>query len=61
MVYVGKNPNLLNVKGFWKTVYENGNVSEMLELDLPVSEGSEDKWRVSTIGSDNHLDGFEGV
>lgn len=60
MVYLGKKTNL-NVKGFWKTVYENGNVSEMMELDLPVSEGSEDKWCVSTIGSDNHLDGVEGV
>jgi len=42
-------------------VYENGNVSELMEEDLPVSEGSEDKWCLSTTGRDNHLNSFEGV
>lgn len=32
-----------------------------MEEDLPVSTSSEDKRRVSTIGSDNHLNSFEGV
>lgn len=42
-------------------MYENGNVSEVTEEDLPVFMGSEDKWCVSTIGSNNHLNSFEGV
>lgn len=35
-------PSLLNIKCFWETlVYEN--MSEIMEEDLPVSKGSEDK------------------
>lgn len=42
-------------------MYENGSVNEMMEEDLPVFMGSEDKWCVSTAVSDNHLSSFDGV
>lgn len=43
-------------------MYENGKVSEIIEEDMPVSRGPDDKWCISTIGTnDNNLNSFEGV
>lgn len=42
-------------------MYENGKVSEIMEDDLPLSEGSEDKCCVCSIGSNDCLNSFERV